>query len=208
MKHFKHLTELPKYPTLHHELMKLIATDVIKWDTTSYDMDEFRPHQRHRKGYSEICLNAQVPDSDDIYDGAGNLIFDWSDCTEVEVDGVMVQKPRKLDVPIPEQNFKYLCNQFKGTTFETVYNMLADKYPMLGRVKIMVQQPHYALPWHTDPANRLHYPIKTQDGCLMVVENEVCYMKQDEWWWSETELYHTAVNPTDFDRFHLVVAIS
>ena len=60
MKHFKHLTELPKYPTLHHELMKLIATDVIKWDTTSYDMDEFRPHQRHRKGYSEICLNLDV----------------------------------------------------------------------------------------------------------------------------------------------------
>ena len=52
-----------------------------------------------------------------------------------------------------------------------------------------------------------HYPVKTQDGCFMVIENEIKYLELNNWYWTNTVLLHTAFNASKEDRIHLVAVI-
>ena len=63
------------------------------------------------------------------------------------------------------------------------------------------------LSWHIDSEIRIHYPIKTQEGCLMIIEEEAKHLTQNQWWWTNTVIPHTAMNASKEDRVHLVVSI-
>ena len=63
------------------------------------------------------------------------------------------------------------------------------------------------LSWHNDSSPRIHYPIKTQDGCLMVIGDEVKHLEQDKWWWTDTTITHTALNGSREERIHLVITL-
>jgi hypothetical protein len=186
MKHFKILNDLPIYD-LYTELTNLLNLGKIRWSEISND---------------QICLNSTKDDPDNILLGRGSLIWDWDNSyTE---NGKMVINKRPI--PLAEEDFTVLCTPFKNTKFELVYNSLAEKYH-LGRVRIMNSKTKTCLTWHTDTSPRVHYPIKTQEGCLMVIDDEVQYLEKNTWWWTNTLVPHTAFNGSKEERMHLVAVI-
>jgi hypothetical protein len=190
MKHFTQLTDLPVYD-LYTELNKLIASGHINW-----------PEE-----HSQICLNTVNENSNDYALGSGSLLYDWQNAKE-EIDHYGNKKTvlPKFETPYNEDDFKFLCNQFKGTLFEDVYNTLSAKYK-LGRVRIMKNSSKTCLTWHVDLTPRIHYPIKTQEGCFMVIEDEVTHLSENTWWMTNTILHHTAFNGSKEDRIHLVAVL-
>ena len=106
-----------------------------------------------------------------------------------------------------EWDFTVLCDIFKNTVFEDIYKELKKRY-ILGRVRLMRNESKTCLTWHTDTSPRIHYPIKTQKGCFMVIGDEVMHLKQNKWYWTNTLMKHTAFNGSREDRLHLVVTVS
>ena len=67
---------------------------------------------------------------------------------------------------------------FGHTYFKDVYEVLSSKFK-LGRVRILLKEPRSTLSWHRDPEPRLHVPIKTNPGCVMVIENVAKHLPAD-----------------------------
>lgn len=190
MSHFTKIAGLPELD-LQQELNRLVADNVLSW----------------HEGKNQICLNTIPGCEDDYILGTGSLTHDWENGV-VTVDEYGNQKTiiKEKENPLTETDFSILCKQFEGTLFETVYNQLKMRYN-LGRVRLMKSQSKTCLSWHVDFQPRLHYPIKTQTGCFMVIEDEVKHLAQNEWWWTETTHEHTAFNSSKEDRIHLVATI-
>ena len=113
----------------------------------------------------------------------------------------------RLQNPRQESDFNTLCSVFKDTLFEDVYKNLDRKYN-IGRIRLMKMKPKTCLSWLIDLCARVHFPIKTQDGCIMVIENEVMHMAAGTWWYTNTHNKHTAVNASNQDRIHLVCSVT
>lgn len=153
--------------------------------------------------HKQICINTPIENNDNIDIGVGSLMYDW--------DNSYTDKNGKLHVPhkdiiYRESDFKHLCTRFKNTAFEHVYNDLKKLYK-IGRVRLMRSDPKTCLTWHTDDSPRLHYPLKTQDGCFMVIDNEIMHLNQNVWYWTNTTIPHTAFNGSKDIRIHLVVTL-
>lgn len=186
---YKKLENLPVYENLLEELVQLINAKNLIWGK-----------------FNQICLNTTESETDNYQLGVGSLDLDWNNITNVENHGItqfLVQrKEKKLNI----KDFSCLCTQFQGTIFETIYDSLRKNYN-IGRVRLMKSQPHTCLSWHRDATPRLHFPIKTQFGCIMVVEDQAFHLNQNQWWWVNTKLHHTAFNGSNEARIHLVVEI-
>lgn len=188
----KYFTELD-LPTYNHiplvELNSLLSSKIIDWGSRN-----------------QICLNSLPGHNDNFELGTGSLIFDWKNSNAQTVNDItkinILEKTDCLD----ESEFSVLCNQFKGTVFETIYNMLSEQY-ILGRVRLMKSQPNSCLSWHNDTTPRLHYPLLTHQGCLMVIEDEVMHLEYNTWYMTETTKKHTAFNGSKYSRIHLVAVI-
>lgn len=146
--------------------------------------------------YDNVCLNYPAGHEDNCQTGVGSMAWDFK-----EYNGGLIKtkKPNRLH----EKDFTELCGIFKGTSFEDIFNALSKRYK-LGRVRIMKSDPKTCLTWHTDYDNRIHYPIKTQEGCFMVIDNEVKHLKQNKWYMTNTAKMHTAFNGSTEPRYHLV----
>ena len=124
----------------------------------------------------------------------------------------MVFKKEEILKELPEEqrlqehDFSVLCSAFRGSLFETVYSALQERY-QLGRVRIMKMRSKTCMSWHDDHGTRLHYPIKTQPGCFMIIEDEFMHIPFEQWWMTNTWLKHTALNSSKEDRIHLVASI-
>jgi len=154
------------------------------------------------KGNNQICLNTIEDGPDDYTFGCGSLTRDWSKMKII--DGVQTVPLR--DSPMKEKDFTKLVSDFKGTVFEDVYNCLKQNYSV-GRVRLMKLFPKQCMSWHDDAGPRIHYPIQTQTGAMMVIEDEVMHIPQNEWWFTDTTKYHTAFNSSPKERVHLVAAV-
>lgn len=188
----KHFTEiyLPTYDTLFAELNELLNSDKLSWGEQN-----------------QICLNSVLGFETDFHKGAGSLIYDWNNSkieTDNGVDNItnLFKKTEKFS----ESDFTVICSQFKGTTFETIYNILDQKY-VLGRVRLMRLNPKKCLSWHTDDSLRLHFPLLTQEGCMMIIEDEVMHLSKNKWYMADTTKKHTAINSSKSSRIHLVAVI-
>jgi len=190
MSNFLQIQNLPIYD-LYTELNKLLDNNIIDWPSS----------------HAQICLNTVTENSDDYSIGIGSLIYDWTRSSE-EIDEFGNKKTVlvKFENPYVESDFKFLCNQFKGTLFEHVYYELEKVYN-IGRVRIMKSKSKTCLTWHKDDTSRVHYPIKTQRGCFMVIEDEIMHLEQNMWYWTDTTVKHTAFNSSLEDRIHLVATI-
>lgn len=189
MNHFKRLDDLPILD-LYSELNKLIVEKDLNWGNSN-----------------QICLNHIEKDSSNFLFGTGSLTHDWENSYFVVSEtGEKKRIIKERDQKIEERDFKYLCNQFKNTLFETVYTALQEKYT-LGRVRLMKSESKTCLSWHVDTTPRIHYPIKTQEGCFMVIEDEVMHIPLNEWWETNTILKHTAFNGSKESRIHLVATV-
>ena len=111
------------------------------------------------------------------------------------------------DVGIDESKYTEFVNDFKGTYFEDVYRELSEKFK-LGRVRLLLKEPRSTLSWHRDPEPRLHIPIITNPGSIMVIDNVAKHMPADgSVWITNNTKYHNAFNGGEEDRIHLVACV-
>ncbi len=93
------------------------------------------------------------------------------------------------------------------TYFKNVYDTLSQHF-RLGRVRILKLDSRSSLSYHRDPENRLHIPIITNPGALMIVESRAYHMEADgSVYYMNTMKYHTALNGGGAPRVHLVATI-
>ena len=111
------------------------------------------------------------------------------------------------DVDIDESKYTQLVPEFEKTYFKEVYEKLSKKFK-LGRVRILLKQPRSTLSWHRDPEPRLHIPIITNPGSIMVIENVAKHLPADgSVWITNNTKYHNAFNGGEENRVHLVACV-
>ena len=189
MSHFSKLN-LPTFNNLYKLTNDMIEKKIISWGTQN-----------------QICLNTVPEEPDNFYLGSGSLDYDWNNKNNITTnngDTEFVIPPKKS--LYDEKDFSTLCTQFKNTLFEDIYDVLSERYK-LGRVRLMKMEPKTCLSWHIDHTPRIHLPIKTQEGCLMIIENEVFHLEENTWWLTDTTKKHTAINSSKKSRIHLVAVI-
>ena len=90
---------------------------------------------------------------------------------------------------------------------DNLYDTLSKKFK-LGRVRILLKEPRSTLSWHRDPEPRLHIPIITNPGCLMVIDNVAKHLPADgSVWVTNNTKYHNAFNGGEENRIHLVACV-
>jgi hypothetical protein len=111
------------------------------------------------------------------------------------------------DVSVDEEKYSEFIDDYKDTYFKDVYETLSKKYK-LGRVRILLKQPRSTLSWHRDPEPRLHIPIITNPGCIMVIDNVAKHMPADgHAWITNNTKYHNFFNGGEEDRIHIVACV-
>ena len=83
------------------------------------------------------------------------------------------------DVEIDESKYTKLLPEFEKTYFKEVYETLSKKFK-LGRVRLLLKEPRSTLSWHKDPEPRLHIPIVTNKGCMMVIAVSYTHLRAHE----------------------------
>ena len=149
--------------------------------------------------FGAICLN-RVPGKPDSIKGHKSRGLYW---TKPDQSGKEVSR----DIDIDESAYKELLPEFKNTYFEKIYKVLSSKFK-LGRTRILLKEPRSTLSWHRDPEPRLHVPITTNPGCIMVIDNAAKHMPADgSVWITNNTKYHNAFNGGEENRVHLVACI-
>ena len=149
--------------------------------------------------FAGISLN-QIPGDPDSTKGSKVRGIYWTrpDSTGKEV---------KRDVGIDESKYTEFVNDFKNTYFHEVYKKLSQKFK-LGRVRLLLKEPRSTLSWHRDPEPRLHIPIYTNPGAIMVVDNVAKHLPADgSVWITNNTKYHNAFNGGEENRVHLVACV-
>ena len=112
------------------------------------------------------------------------------------------------DELIDESAFTELVDVFKGTYFETIHQELTARFP-IGRVRILEKDSFNCNSWHRDPEPRLHIPIYTNPGALIIVNNHCTHLPADgSVYFTDTRGYHTALNGGVKPRVHLVAVLA
>ena len=149
--------------------------------------------------FAGIPLN-QIPGDPDSVKGNNVRGIYW---TKPDSTGVEVQRESKID----EHKYTEFVDDFKNTYFKEVYDQLTKKYK-LGRMRLLLKESRSTLSWHRDPEPRLHIPIYTNPGAIMVVDNIAKHMPADgSVWITNNTKYHNAFNGGEENRVHLVACV-
>ena len=149
--------------------------------------------------FAGIPLN-QIPGDPESVKGNNVRGIYW---TKPDSTGVEVQRESKID----EHKYTEFVDDFKNTYFKEVYDQLTRKYK-LGRMRLLLKEPRSTLSWHRDPEPRLHIPIYTNPGAIMVVDNVAKHMPADgSVWITNNTKYHNAFNGGEENRVHLVACV-
>jgi len=116
-------------------------------------------------------------------------------------------KEIQIEKIVNEEAYRVFEPLLMQTYFKNIYDVLSQHYT-LGRVRILKMGSRSTLSYHRDPENRLHIPIITNPGALMIVNNEAYHMRADgSVYYMNTVDYHTALNGGNNPRIHLVATI-
>jgi hypothetical protein len=149
--------------------------------------------------FGAISLTQIPGDPDSIKGHKARGVF-W---TKPDASGKEVSR----DISIEEEKYSEFIDDFKDTYFKEVFDSLSKKYK-LGRVRILLKQPRSTLSWHRDPEPRLHIPIITNPGCIMVIDNVAKHMPADgSCWITNNTKYHNFFNGGEENRIHLVACV-
>jgi len=149
--------------------------------------------------FGAIALN-QIPNDEDSIKGNNIRGVYW---TKPDETGKEVVR----DISIDESKYTQLVSDFENTYFSEVYETLKNKFK-LGRVRILLKEPRTTLSWHRDPEPRLHIPIITNPGCMMVIENVAKHLPADgSVTITNNTKYHNFFNGGEQNRIHLVACI-
>ena len=149
--------------------------------------------------FGAICLN-RVPGDPNSIQGHKTRGLYW---TKPGQSGKEVSR----DIEVDESAYSEFIKDYENTYFKEVYDVLSSKYK-LGRVRILLKEPRSTLSWHRDPEPRLHIPIISNPGCLMVIDNVAKHMPADgSVWVTNNTKYHNAFNGGEENRIHLVACV-
>ena len=149
--------------------------------------------------FAAISLT-QIPGDPESIKGSKARGVYW---TKPDSTGIEVSR----DVKINEGEYTEFVKEFEHTYFKEVYETLSSKFK-LGRMRILLKEPRTTLSWHRDPEPRLHVPIITNPGCLMVIENVAKHLPADGSVYITNNLkYHNAFNGGEENRVHLVACL-
>jgi hypothetical protein len=152
------------------------------------------------KNFAAICLN-QIPGNPDSIKGTNARGVYW---TKPDSSGREAIRDKVLD----ENLYSEFVKDFEHTYFKEVYDTLSNKFK-LGRVRILLKEPRSTLSWHRDPEPRLHIPIITNPGCMMVIENVAKHLPADgSVYITNNVKYHNAFNGGEENRVHLVACLT
>tara|TARA_R110002020_G_scaffold44161_5_gene127581 strand:+ start:1001 stop:1582 length:582 start_codon:yes stop_codon:yes gene_type:complete len=108
---------------------------------------------------------------------------------------------------VDEEAYKVFEPLLMDSYFKNIYDVLSTHYS-LGRVRILKLDSRASLSYHRDPEARIHIPIITNPGALMIVEKDAHHLKADgSVYYIDTTKYHTALNGGESSRIHLVATI-
>ena len=151
------------------------------------------------KNFAAICLN-QIPGQPESIKGNNARGVYW---TKPDHTGQEVLRDKNLD----ESQYTEFVSDFEHTYFKEVYETLKSKFK-LGRVRILLKEPRSTLSWHRDPEPRLHIPLITNPGCMMVIENVAKHLPADgSVYVTNNVKYHNAFNGGEENRVHLVACV-
>ena len=169
-----------------------------------------------QESYKEIIKTKKFEDAGVTNFGAISLTQIPGDPESIKgsnARGVYWTKPDQTgnevirDINIKEEEYSEFVKEYENTYFKEVYDKLSLKYK-LGRVRILLKQPRSTLSWHRDPEPRLHIPIITNPGCIMVIDNVASHMPADgSVWITNNTKYHNAFNGGEEDRIHFVACV-
>ena len=149
--------------------------------------------------FAAICLNQIPGDPNSIKGNNARGVF-W---TKPDSSGKEVSRDKQID----ESLYTEFVKDFQHTYFKEVYDTLASRFK-LGRVRILLKEPRTTLSWHRDPEPRLHIPIITNPGSIMVIENIAKHLPADgSVWITNNTKYHNAFNGGEESRIHLVACV-
>ena len=149
--------------------------------------------------FASISLN-QIPGDPDSIKGNKTRGVYW---TKPDASGKEVIR----DVMVDERQYTQFVDDFKNTYFKEIYDELKIKYK-LGRVRLLLKEPRSTLSWHRDPEPRLHIPMYTNPGAIMVIDKIAHHMPADGSVWVTNNLkYHNAFNGGEENRVHLVACL-
>ena len=149
--------------------------------------------------FGAICLTRKPGDPESVKGHKARGLY-W---TKPDKSGKEVSR----DVNINEAEYSEFVPDYQNTYFKEVFDTLSSKYK-LGRVRILLKEPRSTLSWHRDPEPRLHIPIITNPGCLMVIDNVAKHMPADgSVWITNNTKYHNAFNGGEENRIHLVACV-
>ena len=178
---------------LRFDIKKLrkACNDVLK--IKGFDTSLSIPH------FAAIPLNSIPGDPDSIKGNKVRGVY-W---TKPDSSGKEVSR----DIMIDESKYTEFAKDFENTYFKEVFDDLSKKYK-LGRVRLLLKEPRSTLSWHRDPEPRLHIPIYTNPGCIMVIDKVAHHMPADGSVWITNNLkYHNAFNGGEENRVHLVACV-
>ena len=147
-----------------------------------------------------ISLN-QIPGDPDSIKGENVKGVYW---TKPDGSGKEVLRAKAIN----EKDYTEFVKDLEDTYFKEVYDVLSKRFK-LGRVRILLKEPRSTLSWHRDPEPRLHIPIITNPGCIMVIENVAQHLPADGSAYITNNLkYHNAFNGGEENRVHLVACLT
>jgi hypothetical protein len=188
-----------------------MSTDFHKIEGLSFDITKLREALKtvlQRKNYDDaagtkyiagISLN-QIPGNPESISGENIKGIYW---TKPDSTGKEKIRAKKIN----ESAYTEFVKDLADTYFKDVYEELSKRYK-LGRVRILLKEPRSTLSWHRDPEPRLHIPIITNPGCIMVIDEVAKHMPADgSAWITNNTKYHNAFNGGEEGRVHLVACV-
>ena len=152
------------------------------------------------KNFAAICLN-QIPGKPESIKGNLSRGVYW---TKPDQSGNEAVRDKEIN----ETLYTQFVKEFEHTYFKEVYETLSLRFK-LGRIRILLKEPRSTLSWHRDPEPRLHVPIITNQGCMMVIENTAKHLPADgSVYITNNVKYHNAFNGGEEDRVHLVACLT
>ena len=190
----------------------LCESDFCKVEDLKFDILKLRKALKQvlsRKEYDDavgtkyiagISLN-QIPGDPDSIKGENVKGIYW---TKPDSSGKEAVRAKRID----ETKYTEFVKDLEDTYFKEVYDILSKKFK-LGRVRILLKEPRSTLSWHRDPEPRLHIPIITNPGCIMVIEEIAKHLPADGSAWVTNNMkYHNFFNGGEEDRIHLVACLT
>ena len=188
-----------------------MSSDFHKVENLKFDLSKLQNALKtvlQRKNYDDaagtkyiagISLN-QIPGDPESAKGKNIKGVYW---TKPNSSGNEEIRAKKIN----EAAYTEFVEDLKDTYFKEVYDELSKRFK-LGRVRILLKEPRSTLSWHRDPEPRLHIPIITNPGCLMVIDKKAKHLPADgSAWITNFVKYDNAFNGGEEERVHLVACV-